>query len=265
MWNWIYEIPLSLLGFVMVLGSTAVSIATMWLVARFGWRLDAEDNEAAGYRHAFVSVLYAVALALIVVAVHERHEHVEQSVLDEANAVGDLYRTFDEMPRGVREPLQQRLIEYVTDEVNSEWEIVRRGGTSEHTWTLVDNLMRQLQRLEPADKRDERAQNHALTEAERLLDARRTRLFMGQRGVGDVAWVAIIVGAVITLGFACAFAGPSLRAHMLMMAMAGAMFGVMVFFLIAHDRPLRGRYGVEPTDLKNQLIVIEHMQKEQRP
>ncbi len=265
MWSWIYGIPLSVLGIGTVLVSTVVSVAAMWLVARFGWRLDAEDNEAAGYRHAFVSVVYAVALALIVVAVHERHARVEQSVLDEANAVGDLSRSFDGMPRGARERLQQRLIAYVTDEVNDEWEIVRRGGTRERTWTLADDLMRQLQRLEPVDKRDERAQNHALTQAEKLLDARRTRLFMGQRGVGNVAWAAIIVGAVITLGFACVFSGPSLRAHLLMMAMAGAMFGVMVFFLVALDRPLRGPYGVEPTHLRNQLSVIERLTTEPRP
>jgi len=265
MWNWIHETPLALLAMATVLGSAALCVAGVWLVDRCGWRLKPEDNESAGFRHAFAGVVYAVALALIVVAAHERHGSVEQSILAEANAVGDLYRTLDAMPHGARERLQQLLVEYVNSEVSVEWDIVRRGGTSEHTWGLVDDLMRQLQRFEPANHHDELVQDRALKQAERLLDARRTRLFTGQRGVGEVAWAAIIAGAVITLGFACFFHGPSLRAHMLMMAMAGAMFGLMVFLLIALDQPLRGRYGIDPTDLENQLILIKRMQTEQRP
>jgi hypothetical protein len=265
MWNWIYETPLPLVAIATVSAMAAVCVAGVWLVDRFGWRLEHGDDAAAGYRHAFVGVVYAVALALIVVAVHERHGRVEQSVLAEANAVGDLYRTFDAMPRETRERLQQLLVEYVNDEVKVEWDLVRKGGTSERTWTLVDGLVRQLQRLEPGNPRDARAQDHALTEAEKLLDARRTRLFMGQHGVGDVAWAAIIAGALITLGFACFFHGPSRRAHMLTMALTGAMFGVMLFLLITLDHPLRGRYGVDPTDLQNQLIVIQRMQIERQP
>ena len=265
MLNWIYELPLPLLAIATVLSMALACVAGVWVVDRFGWRLEHGDDAAAAYRHAFVGVVYAVALGLIVVAVHERYGRVQASVLAEANSVGDLYRTFDAMPHGPRERLQQLLADYVNDEVRVEWDIVRRGGTSAHTWTLIDNLMRQLQRLEPENQRDARAQDHALTQAEKLLDARRTRLFMALHGVGDVAWAAIVVGAVITLGFACFFHGPSRRAHMLTMAMTGAMFGVMLFLLLALDHPLRGRYGVDPTDLENQLLVIDRMKAEPQP
>ena len=79
-----------------------------------------------------------------------------------------------------------------------------------------------------------------------LLDARRMRLFHGQHGIGAVTWIIVLLGGVITLGFACFFSMERLRSQLLLTGMMGSMFGLMLFLIVAMDHPLWGSLGVEP-------------------
>lgn len=55
------------------------------------WMLSPEDNSTAALAHAFVGVLYAVALGLMVVGVQSGYAEVEEVVMKEAYLAGDLY------------------------------------------------------------------------------------------------------------------------------------------------------------------------------
>lgn len=54
------------------------------MVRRNGWMLDPEDNGTAALAHAFVGVVYAVALGLMVVGVQSGYAEVEMVVMKEA-------------------------------------------------------------------------------------------------------------------------------------------------------------------------------------
>jgi hypothetical protein len=81
---------------------------------------------------------------------------------------------------------------------------------------------------------------------EELLDARRERLYLGEQGVSAVTWSIIILGGMITIGFAAFFRMGSARAHLLLTSLAAAMFGLMLFLLLAMDHPLWGRVSIDP-------------------
>lgn len=65
----IYTIPLFLLFVLILIPSLILGLAGVWLVRRYDWMLDPEDNSTAALAHVFVGVLYAVALGLMVVGV----------------------------------------------------------------------------------------------------------------------------------------------------------------------------------------------------
>lgn len=82
-------------------------------------------------------------------------------------------------------------------------------------------------------------------EMEEVLDARRMRVFKGQQGVGLVTWTIVILGGMITVGFAAFFWMENTRAQLILTAMMAAVFGLMLTLLVAMDHPLWGSVAVD--------------------
>ena len=89
--NLLYTISQPLMFTVILLPCVLLGLAGVWVVRQGGWMLDSEDNSAAALAHAFVGVLYAVALGLMVVGVQSGYAEVEMVVMKEAYLTGDLY------------------------------------------------------------------------------------------------------------------------------------------------------------------------------
>ncbi len=79
-----------------------------------------------------------------------------------------------------------------------------------------------------------------------MLDARRLRLFLGQQGVGQVTWTIVLLGGLITIGFAAFFWMENTRAQMILTSLMAAVFGLMLTLLVTMDHPLWGSTAVEP-------------------
>lgn len=244
--HWLYDVPLWLLCTMFIACGVALAVAGVLLVRRLGWTMTSDDNGPAAALHAFIGVLYAVALALMVVAVQEDYGEVEAAVITEANAAGDMFRTLDAMGPASRAHLLGDLSGYVDSVVRDEWPASRHGRTSAATWRTVDELAREVHTFQPSTPVEERLHPELLEALDELLDARRVRLFLGEQGIGAVTWTVILVGGVITLGFACFFYMDRVRTQLLLTGMMGAMFGLMLFLLVAMDHPLWGDLGVQP-------------------
>lgn len=244
--HWLYDLPLWLLCAMFIACGVALATAGVLLVRRLGWTMTPDDNGPAAAIHAFVGVLYAVALALMVVAVQEEYGAVEEAVLAEANAAGDMFGAMDAIEPASRARLLGELSGYIDSVVRDEWPASRQGETSEETWHAVDELAREIHTFQPSTPGEERIHPELLSELDALLDARRVRLFVGQQGIGAVTWTVILVGGVITLGFACFFRMDQVRTQLLLTGLMGAMFGLMLFLLVAMDHPLWGELGVRP-------------------
>src|ERR671916_330952 len=70
-------------------------------------RLRREHNDVAGFIYAVVGVIYAVLLALMVIAVWEEHEEAKATVREEANGLADVFW----LPHSLPEPEGPRLQE----------------------------------------------------------------------------------------------------------------------------------------------------------
>ena len=150
-------------------------------------------------------MLYAVALGLMVVSTQDASDDVEHAVSSEANATGDLFRVMSGLEPASRDHLQRELAGYVLLVVNDEWPATQRAEPSPRTWTAMDRLSREIYTFQPSTPREERVYPQLTHEMEEVLDARRDRLFLGQQGVGSVTWAIIVLGGLITVGFAAFF------------------------------------------------------------
>jgi hypothetical protein len=257
--HWIYDLPLWLMCAMFVLGSVALAVGGVLLARRSGWTVAPDDNGTAASLHAFVGVVYAVALGLMVVSVQSEYGEVEGAVRAEASAARDLYHALEGMTPATRAALQTDLSSYLRMVIEEEWPAVQRGGSSENTWRMADRMSRRIHLLEPASPAEERLLSGVEEEMDEMLDARARRLFLGQSGIGAATWMVILLGGLITLGFACLFHMERLRSQLLLTGLTAAMFGLMLFLIVAMDHPLWGKLSVRPDAFREVQVNIARL------
>src|SRR4051812_1117179 len=167
---WLYDLNLWVLGSAVV----ALSVAVAWIAClaarRFGWLIRPEDQGPAGLMHQFIGVLYAVALALIVVSVQSSYAQVEQAVVNEASAVRNLFRHLDGLEEPARSQLQTLTRQYLDSAIEVEWPLQRNNQISESTWVIADAIERDLSRFWSASAHDQALIPELLRESTNLLD-----------------------------------------------------------------------------------------------
>lgn len=248
--RWLYEIPLWLLSLVIIVPIIAVSLGGVWVARSKNWVIDERSNATAGFAHAFIGVLYAVALGLMVVGVQSSYEAVEGVAVQEASLVSDLYRTMEAMPDPARTEMQQLTGRYLDAVINREWPAVAQDKRDEPTWRLADSVVRSVITYEPVTEHAKVVYPEMLSITNRMLDRRRERLYMGTSGVGTVTWMVVLLGALVTIGVAWFFYAFTARTHYMLVGTMSAMFGLMIFLIVALDHPLWGTMSVQPDALR---------------
>jgi hypothetical protein len=244
--HWLYDLPTPLLAALLLALSVAYALAAVLFVRKMKWRLSPEDNSVAAALHAFIGVMYAVALGLLVVNAQSDYGDVEQSVVNEANATADLYRAMMGLEPANRDRLQRDLSAYVLLVINDEWPKSRHGERSVRTMRAVDHLADEIYTYRPANADEERVYPQLVGGVQQMLDARRQRVFLGGQGVGLVTWTIVILGGLITVGFAAFFWMEDGRAQLILTSMMACVFGLMLTLLVAMDHPLWGNVAVGP-------------------
>jgi hypothetical protein len=243
--HWLYEIPLWALCLCVVTPGIAMSLAGVWFVRRKGWMLAPEDNGTASFAHAFIGVLYAVALGLMVVGVQGSYSDVEKVVMTEANLVGDLYRDVEGLAEPVRSSLQEQIRIYLNSVIDREWPAIAAGAFSdEATWITMDQVARTVITYRPDDEVERIVYAEVLEGLNEVLDQRRERLHLGTAGVGQVTWAVVLFGAAITIGVGLFYNTTSARVHFTLVGLMSAMYGLMIFLIVAMDHPLWGDFSV---------------------
>ena len=182
--HWLYDLPLPLLASLLLALAIAYALAVVWLVRRLGWQVSYDDNATAAALHAFIGVMYAVALGLLVVSAQGDYGDVEQAVVSEANATGDLYRIMMGLEPATRARFERDLAGYVNLVVTDEWPKAAHGERSEATYRAVDHLADEIYTYRPSTPQEVLVYPQLTTEVASMLDARRMRVFLGEQGVG---------------------------------------------------------------------------------
>ena len=260
--SFVYSLPMWLLAVGLLSACLGFVVLCVSIVHRRGWALDPEDVGTATALHAFVSVLYAVALALIVVNVQSEFSAVEEASLAEASKVSDLYRNLDGLEGPDRARLQAEASHYIDLVIEKEWPAANRGERSEETIMAADYLARHIIQLHPTSADAQVVQQALLTDVDDVLDARRKRIFLGQTSMSPIMWLIIVAGAIITIGFASLFPMRHAGRQIVILSMAAIMFGMMIFLVVAMDMPLRGEFSVQPDAFRMVKANIARLQRE---
>jgi hypothetical protein len=206
-----------------------------------------EHNDVAGFIYAVVGVIYAVLLALMVIAVWEEHEAAKATVRDEANELADVFWLARRLPEPEGPRLQELARSYASVVAEEEWPLMaRRGGSSPEAWALMDEMRFGMQKLEVDTRSDQVLFEQGLEHIDALADARRARMVEADEGIPAVLWAVLVFGGVITVSFTYLFGLESTWSHRLMVAAVAGLIALVLFTVGSLEYPFSGGTRVGP-------------------
>ena len=213
-----------------------------------------QHNDVAGFIYAALGVIYAVLLALVVIAVWEEYGAASETVEREANAAADIYWLADRLPEPRGTHVQELVRSYAEDVVHKEWPLMEEGRAPLMTqeegtpagWSLIDDIRQEIQGFEARTKSEEQLYAEGLDQLDALSDARRMRLVASEEGIPGLLWTVLIFGGIAAVGFTYLFGLESTWAHRLMVMILAAVIGLVLFTVGAMEYPFSGGARIGP-------------------
>ena len=216
-------------------------------------------NDVAGFIYAALGVIYAVLLALVVIAVWGEYDAANETVEQEANALAEIFWLGNRLPEPEGSHLQELCRSYAEEVAHKEWPLMEQGQAPLMTqveetpagWTLIDEIRANLQEFQPRTAAEAQLYAEGLDQVQRLGDARRMRLVAAEEGVPGVLWSVLIFGGIAAIGFTYLFGLENTWAHRLMVVTLAAVIGLVLFTIGAMEHPFSGgaRIGTGAFDL----------------
>jgi hypothetical protein len=247
-------------GVLVIGGICLISLGGLELVERLvPAETRQQHNDVAGFIYAALGVIYAVLLALVVIAVFEEFQAANETVEQEANALAEIAWLGNRLPEAEGTHLQELCRSYAEEVVHKEWPLMEQGEAPSMTqtqgtpsgWTLIDDIRASVQDIESHTKAEEQLYAEGLDQVQRLADARRMRLVAAEEGVPGVLWSVLIFGGMAAVSFTYLFGLENTWAHRLMVVTLAAVIGLVLFTIGAMEHPFSGgaRIGTGAFDL----------------
>jgi Protein of unknown function (DUF4239) len=201
-------------------------------------------NDVAGYLFSAVGVIYAVVLGFVVVVVWEKYDATVANVETEVAATSDLYRVVGGLPNPLRSQVRSELLAYASAMVHVEWPQMASRVLIPRDTTLLERVGGQVDRFAPQTSGQANAQQLAMSQVERLLDARRQRLQQSAPSVPIVLWIALVAGALAMLLFAYLFGVENRPAQLTMTAVLAGLIALLFVVIAEFDSPFSGSVSI---------------------
>lgn len=245
--GWIFDLPLLVTG-PAIIGTLFLFVVVGLMVVRRrilpGLTIHGEDSHFIGTMVHSVMVFYGLAVALMAVNVSETYSDVSKIVSAEATAAAGLYRDVSSYPEPIRSTLQKDLGGYVRNLIDVAWPLMRRGRIPHEGVDLMNRFQATLATFEPTTEGQKLLHGETLHAYNVLIEARRMRLDAVNTGLPGVMWFVIIAGAFISLTAAFYFKVEDARLHRALVTLLSVFIGIVIFMVLALDRPFRGDLGL---------------------
>jgi hypothetical protein len=198
-------------------------------------------NDVAGYLFSAVGVLYAVVLGFIVVVVWQKYDQTIDTVEAEVDATANLYHVIDGYPAPVRAQIRTALRSYIDTVIRVEWPAMERGqDVPETALSQLEGIGFNVSTFAPANWKEFAAQQAAIADMQRLLDARRARVVRAQAIVPGVLWFALIAGALAMIVFCYIFGVENRPVQLVMTAILVGFIGILFVVIYEFATPFSG-------------------------
>lgn len=197
------------------------------------------ESDLVGWQLSVLGTTYAVTLGFMLYTEWGNFRAAELNVELEANALRNIYRLAQGMPRD-RAVIEQLTVAYATEVVEHDWPEMDSGRMPEESHQVNEHLWKALLSVTIDKPMEVAAHDHALSELSLLTQYRRTRLLDNKYELPGIFWSVLLVGGILTIVSVSIFGSRQPRIHMLQV-LSLTLFITLVMLAIADiDKPFRG-------------------------
>jgi len=231
-----------LTGPLVVLGGVAIAVTIVSLLQRCFPRHVLESClGATGNLLAVVGTLYAVMLGLVVVDAMVRFERAVDVVQAESTSLADIHLMAERLPEPHRDRVQKACRDYAVSVVEREWASMQRAGEPDvETRRAGLRVMRSLDGFEPVSESEKALYPMLVAEMQQAWDQRRERISTAHFGIPAVEWVALLLGAMVTVSLGGLFPVEHFRFHALLTALAALVMVLNLYLVSLFGYPFQG-------------------------
>jgi hypothetical protein len=226
----------------------ALAVVGLAVVQRLvPWRNRQKLNDVAGFIYAVIGVVYAVLLALVVIAVWEDREEAKYTTEREANALAEIFWLAHGIPETEGRQLQELTRSYARTVVDEEWPLMEQGrGADSSAWELLDEIRGSLQGWKPSREDEQVLYDLGLDRFHDLADARSLRLIEAEERLPAILWALMGFAGLVTVSFAYLFGLENALAHKVMVMALAGVIGLVIFTIGALETPFSGSARLSP-------------------
>ena len=154
-------------------------------------------------------------LAFTVVVVWEKFNDAEVTVAEEAGAIAALFHYTDgKEPEALA--VRTALANYLKTAIEKDWPAMAREKESPELERALDLLYRAATALNRSGTRGEADMTEVFQQLDKVTAARRLRLHLASGLVPNIIWIALFMGALLTVGFTLFFGSENVTAQVSM-------------------------------------------------
>ena len=128
--------------------------------------------------------------------------------------------------------------------IHEAWPLQQRGQIPGGGVERMNRFQAKLITFEPVSEGQKLLHGEALRAYNHLIEARRLRLDAVGTKLPTVMWAVIVMGAFIGLSSTFFFWVDDARLHAILVTLLATFLGLIIFMILALDRPFRGDLGI---------------------
>ncbi|MCA2210639.1 MULTISPECIES: DUF4239 domain-containing protein [Nocardia] len=197
-------------------------------------------NESVGQVFTLVAGLQVVLASFLLIGVLDTNSAAEKAVSDEADRLLALQWAGDSLPDPARSAITASVRRYTGEVIEVEWPAMTAAKEVDDTaWTELSEVRTAIAATPAADEWQRSRQIAAADRLWEVYEARQTRVEAAGSTLSPMMWVALMLGALLSIGLSLMFAGTSARVHVVVVAS----FAAVVTFMIYTIYQLQNPYG----------------------
>lgn len=245
-------------GIMIVGGGVLAAIAIATLTRRLFTTAELSDgHDFTGAILAIVGTLYAVLLGLVVVDAMTRFEAAMDDAQMESNCLADIFLLGDRLPEPYRQRIRENCRTYARQVVDVEWPAMAQGSMSPVARQTALAIALSLHGFEPVSEAEKSVYPAILEQIREFWDRRRERASNCEIGIPAVEWVALVMGAAVTMFLGGLFRVGSERLRLLVTILAAVVIGLNLYLVNLFGYPFAGDLTVSSHPFEVDVAIFD--------
>ena len=241
---WLYYLPTWLMGTLVISVYCLLGYLGSWVVDRH--LKPHQSNNLVSDTIRSVVACYSILMGLTAVTTWNNFKDVQATVAREAYAASEMYRTCAAYEEPERTRLQGLLRTYVRVVIHEEWPAQQDGDLVDGATGVLARLQAEHHQVHIVTRAEAYAHDVAKEKLGEIAENRRLRRIAITGGLHPMMWFVALVGSALSVVLAFFYTTEHKRLKHGLTAVFAGMIGLMIFWVLALDRPLLGEVSVQP-------------------